>query len=83
MRRGIRFSKRAYIFLAVTAFFNLMSIIFDQLVVQQEDKIRAFDHTINEKRQEVYSNLNSHRVFNELFSKYTPLERHCGIRQAH
>ena len=69
MRRGIRFSKRAYIFLAVTALFNLMSIIFDQLVVQQEDKIRAFDHTINEKRQEVYSNLNSHKVFNELFFK--------------
>ena len=69
MRRGIRFSKRAYLFLALTAFFNLMSIIFDQLVVQQEDKIRTFDHKINEKRQEVYSNLNSHKVFNELLFK--------------
>jgi len=69
MRRGIRFSKRAYIFLALTACFNLMSIIFDQLVVQQEDRIRAFDHKITEKRQEVYNNLNSHKVFNELFFK--------------
>ena len=43
MRRGIKFSKTAYIFLGITALFNLMSIIFDQLVVQQEDKIRIFD----------------------------------------
>ena len=40
MRRGIKFSKVAYIVLGLAAFFNLMSIIFDQLVVQHEDKIR-------------------------------------------
>ncbi len=69
MRRGIKFSKRAYIFLAFTAIFNLSSIVFDQLVVQQEDKIRKFDHIINEQKQEVYANLNSHKIFNELFFK--------------
>ena len=69
MRRGIKFSKKAYIFLALTAIFNLSSIVFDQLVVQQEDKIRKFDHIINEQKQEVYANLNSHKIFNELFFK--------------
>ena len=69
MRRGIKFSKKAYIFLALTAIFNLLSIVFDQLVVQQEDKIRKFDHIINEQKQEVYANLNSHKIFNELFFK--------------
>ena len=69
MRRGINFSKTAYIFLAITAFFNLLSIVFDQLVVQQEDKIREFDHIVTEKKQEVYNSLHSHKVFNELFFK--------------
>ena len=69
MRRGIRFSKKAYIFLALTAFFNLLAIVFDQLVVQQEDNIRDFDHIINENRQEVHSNLYAHKVFNELMFK--------------
>jgi len=69
MRRGITFSKKAYIFLAITAIFNLLSIVFDQLVVQQEDKIRNFDQIRNEKKQEVYNSLNSHKVFNELFFK--------------
>ena len=67
MRRGIKFSTRAYLFLALTALFNLMSIVFDQLVVQQQDKIRKFDQIISSKKQEVYSNLNSHKIFNELF----------------
>ena len=67
VQRPITFSKKAYIFLAVTAIFNLLSIVFDQLVVQQEDKIRAMDQMRNEKKQEVYNSLNSHKVFNELF----------------
>ena len=45
MRRGIKFSTQAYIFLALTGLFNLLSIVFDQLVVQQQDKIRKFDQT--------------------------------------
>ena len=67
MRRGIKFSTQAYIFLALTGLFNLLSIVFDQLVVQQQDKIRKFDQTISSKKQEVYSNLNSHKIFNELY----------------
>ena len=53
----------------MTAFFNLLAIVFDQLVVQQEDNIRDFDHIINENRQEVHSNLYAHKVFNELMFK--------------
>ena len=66
MRRGIKFSKTAYIFLGITALFNLMSIIFDQLVVQQEDKIRIFDKQINSHKLEVGSLLYTHKVFDEL-----------------
>ena len=69
MRRGITFSKKAYIFLAITALFNLMAIVFDQLVVQQEDKIRDFDQIVNEQKQEVNHNLYAHKIFNELFFK--------------
>ena len=69
MRRGIKFSKKAYVFLAFTAFFSLLSIIFDQLVVQQEDKIRAFDKKINEHKIEVSSFLYAHKVFDELMFK--------------
>ena len=69
MRRGISFTKRAYILLAITAFFNLMAIVFDQLVVQQEDKIRSFDHIVNEKKQEVNYNLYAHKIFKELYFK--------------
>ena len=53
MRRGLKFSGLGYFFLALTAIFNLMSIIFDQLVVQQENKIRNYDQIVNEKRIEV------------------------------
>ena len=69
MRRGITFTNRAYIMLAITAFFNLMAIVFDQLVVQQEDKIRKFDHVVNEKKQEVSQNLYAHKIFKELTFK--------------
>ena len=69
MRRGITFSKKAYIFLAITALFNLMAIVFDQLVVQQEDKIRDFDQIVNEQKQEVNHNLYAHKIFKELFFK--------------
>ena len=69
MRRGISFTKRAYILLAITASFNLMAIVFDQLVVQQEDKIRSFDHIVNEQKQEVNYNLYAHKIFKELYFK--------------
>lgn len=69
MRRGITFTKKAYILLAITGFLNLMAIVFDQLVVQQEDKIRNFDQIVNEQKQEVSNNLYSHKIFKELFFK--------------
>ena len=69
MRRGIKFSKKAYTFLTITAFFTLLSIIFDQLVVQQEDKIRAFDKEISGHKIEVNSLLYAHKVFDELMFK--------------
>ena len=69
MRRGISFTKTAYILLAITASFNLMAIVFDQLVVQQEDKIRSFDHIVNEQKQEVNYNLYAHKIFKELYFK--------------
>ena len=69
MRRGIKFSKRAYIILAITALFNLLSIVFDQLVVQQEDKIRIFDRDISIHKLETNSLLYSHKVFDELMFK--------------
>ncbi|MDC0401028.1 hypothetical protein OAM05_01325, partial [Candidatus Pelagibacter sp.] len=46
-----------------------MAIVFDQLVVQQEDKIRKFDHVVNEKKQEVSQNLYAHKIFKELTFK--------------
>ena len=60
MRRGIKFSKKAYIILGITALFNLLSIVFDQLVVQQEDKIRIFDKEMNNQKIEVNSILYAH-----------------------
>ena len=69
MRRGISFTRKAYIMLAITASFNLMAIVFDQLVVQQEDKIRKFDHIINEQKQEVSQNLYANKIFKELSFK--------------
>ena len=69
MRRGIQFSKKAYIFLGITALFSLLSIVFDQLVIQQEDKIRVFDKKVNEHKLEVNSFLYAHKVFDELMFK--------------
>tara|TARA_Y100000590_G_C15716477_1_gene1012085 strand:+ start:625 stop:1458 length:834 start_codon:yes stop_codon:yes gene_type:complete len=69
MRRGIKFSKRAYIVLGITALFNLLSIVFDQLVVQQEDKIRIYDRDISIHKLETDSLLYSHKVFDELMFK--------------
>ena len=69
MRRGISFTRKAYVMLAITASFNLMAIVFDQLVVQQEDKIRKFDHIINEQKQEVSQNLYANKIFKELSFK--------------
>ena len=69
MRRGIKFSKKAYLVLGLTAFFNLMSIVFDQLVVQHEDKIRVFDSKINNRKLEINSLLYAHKVFDELSFK--------------
>ena len=69
MRRGIKFSKKAYIILGITALFNLLSIVFDQLVVQQEDKIRIFDKEMNNQKIEVNSILYAHKVFEDLMFK--------------
>jgi|TARA_B100001971_G_scaffold112796_1_gene103805 hypothetical protein len=69
VRRGTVFGKKAYIFLAITAFFNLLAITFDQLVIQQEDKIRFFDKNLNKNELEVKSFLYSHNVFDELMNK--------------
>jgi hypothetical protein len=69
MRRGLKFSKRAYIVLGITALFNLLSIVFDQLVVQQEDKIRIYDRDISVHKLETDSLLYSHKVFDELMFK--------------
>lgn len=69
MRRGIKFSKTAYFFLGFTALFNLFSIILDQLVVQQENKIRNLDQIVNEKRIEVNHFLYTNKVFKEISFK--------------
>ena len=69
MRRGFKLSGLGYFFLALTAIFNLMSIIFDQLVVQQENKIRNYDQIVNEKRIEVNHFLYTHKVFKEISFK--------------
>ena len=79
MRRGIKFSKVAYIVLGLAAFFNLMSIIFDQLVVQHEDKIRIFDSKINNHKLEINSLLYAHKVFDELnFKVHLSSEKMIG-----
>ena len=69
MRRGLKFSNLGYFFLALTAIFNLMSIVFDQLVVQQENKIRNYDQIVNEKKIEVNHFLYTHKVFKEISFK--------------
>tara|TARA_B100001093_G_scaffold519879_1_gene611078 strand:- start:2496 stop:3344 length:849 start_codon:yes stop_codon:yes gene_type:complete len=79
MRRGVKFSKKAYIVLGIAAFFNLMSIVFDQLVVQHEDKIRIFDAEINSHKQEINSLLYAHKVFDELdFKIFSSSEKMIG-----
>ena len=47
MRRVLKFSKKAYIILAITAFFNLAAIVSDQLVIQKEDQIRNINLIID------------------------------------
>ena len=65
MRRGFKLTGLGYFFLALTAIFNLLSIIFDQLVVQQENKIRNYDQIVNEKRIEV-----NHFLYTKYSKKY-------------
>ena len=69
MRRGIKFSKKSYIMLGFVAFFNLLAITYDQLVIQQEDKIRTFDYKINENKIKTQTLLYAHDVFDELMYK--------------
>ena len=79
MRRGIKFSKKAYLVLGLTAFFNLSSIVFDQLVVQHQDKIRVFDSKINNHKLEINSLLYAHKVFDELnFKVHFSAEKMIG-----
>ncbi len=79
MRRGIKFSKTAYLILGLTAFFNLSSIVFDQLVVQHQDKIRVFDSKINNHKLEINSLLYAHKVFDELnFKVHFSAEKMIG-----
>ena len=79
MRRGIKFSKTAYLVLGLTAFFNLSSIVFDQLVVQHQDKIRVFDSKINNHKLEINSLLYAHKVFDELnFKVHFSAEKMIG-----
>ena len=79
MRRGIKFSKTAYLVLGLAAFFNLLSIVFDQLVVQHEDKIRIFDSKINIQKLEINSLLYAHKVFDELnFKVHFSAEKMIG-----
>ena len=79
MRRGIKFSKMAYLVLGLTAFFNLSSIVFDQLVVQHQDKIRVFDSKINNHKLEINSLLYAHKVFDELnFKVHFSAEKMIG-----
>mgnify|MGYP001167581106 CR=1 FL=1 len=69
MRRGLKFSKRSYIILGFVGFFNLLAISFDQLVVQQEDKIRKFDYILNDNKINTQTLLYAHDVFDELMYK--------------
>jgi len=79
LRRGIKFSKTAYLILGLTAFFNLSSIVFDQLVVQHQDKIRVFDSKINNHKLEINSLLYAHKVFDELnFKVHFSAEKMIG-----
>jgi len=79
LRRGIKFSKKAYLVLGLTAFFNLSSIVFDQLVVQHQDKIRVFDSKINNHKLEINSLLYAHKVFDELnFKVHFSAEKMIG-----
>ena len=79
MRRGIKFSKTAYLILGLTAFFNLSSIVFDQLVVQHQSKIRVFDSKINNHKLEINSLLYAHKVFDELnFKVHFSAEKMIG-----
>lgn len=79
MRRGIKFSKKAYLVLGITAFFNLSSIVFDQLVVQHQSKIRVFDSKINNHKLEINSLLYAHKVFDELnFKVHFSAEKMIG-----
>ena len=69
MRRELKFSKKAYIILAITAFFNLAAIVSDQLVIQKEDQIRNYDKFISKRELDIKSFLYIHRAFGELESK--------------
>ena len=69
----------AYLVLGLTAFFNLSSIVFDQLVVQHQDKIRVFDNKINNHKLEINSLLYAHKVFDELnFKVHFSAEKMIG-----
>ena len=69
----------AYLVLGLTAFFNLSSIVFDQLVVQHQDKIRVFDSKINNHKLEINSLLYAHKVFDELnFKVHFSAEKMIG-----
>ena len=69
----------AYLVLGLTAFFNLSSIVFDQLVVQHQSKIRVFDSKINNHKLEINSLLYAHKVFDELnFKVHFSAEKMIG-----
>jgi len=69
MRRELKFSKKAYIILAISAFFNLAAIVSDQLVIQKEDQIRNYDKFISKRELDIKSFLYIHKAFGELESK--------------
>ena len=60
MRRGSAqsFSKLSVIFLLLSAFFNLTSYTFDQIIIHNEDKTRHLKQSLEIKRSDLY-NLNT------------------------
>ena len=65
MRRKILKNKKIIISLVIVAGFTFLSFFFDQLVVQQENKIRAFNTEISNEKIKINQNL---FIINSIFS---------------
>ena len=69
MKNNVIFSKKSYIILALVGIFNLGAIVFDQLVIQQENNIRNLEYELNEITNEIEDRQFAFKISNEIKSK--------------